>query len=68
MFGMPWTCYYFGFKNLATINVYLFSGTFAAEKKEEKVAYGLVTNINTFDPIYIQVLLIENLESGLEID
>jgi len=30
-------------------------GTFEAEKKEEKIAYGLVHPINSFDPIYVQV-------------
>lgn len=30
-------------------------GTFAAERKEEEIAYGLVHTIETFDPIYIQV-------------
>jgi len=30
-------------------------GTFEAEKKDEKVAYGLVHPVNTFDPIHIQI-------------
>jgi len=30
-------------------------GTFAAERKDEQIAYGLVHNLDTFDPIYIQV-------------
>lgn len=30
-------------------------GTFEAEKKDEKIAYGLVHPLTTFDPIYIQV-------------
>jgi alkylglycerol monooxygenase len=30
-------------------------GTFEAEHKDEKLAYGLIHPINTFDPIYMQV-------------
>lgn len=36
-------------------------GTFEAEKKEEKIAYGLVHPINSFDPIYVQVFNYEYL-------
>ncbi len=31
-------------------------GTFAAEKKTEKVAYGLVHPVESFDPFYVQVI------------
>lgn len=31
------------------------AGTFTAEKKSEKVAYGLVHPLNSFNPIYVQV-------------
>lgn len=31
-------------------------GTFEAEKRDEKIAYGLVHPIETFDALYIQVI------------
>lgn len=30
-------------------------GTFAAERKDEEIAYGLVHNLDTFDPLYVQL-------------
>lgn len=32
-------------------------GTFAAERKDEQIAYGLVHNLQTFDPLYVQVCM-----------
>jgi hypothetical protein len=40
----------------------LIIGTFESEKKDEKLAYGLVHPIQSFDPIYIQVDLNFNLK------
>lgn len=34
-------------------------GTFEAERKCEKIAYGLVHPNETFDPIYIQVFIVD---------
>jgi len=32
------------------------SGTFEAERSEEKVVYGLVHNIGSWEPVYAQVI------------
>ncbi|CAK8686134.1 unnamed protein product [Clavelina lepadiformis] len=36
-------------------------GTFAAERKEEDLAYGLVHPLNSFDPIYVQLGSLQSL-------
>jgi hypothetical protein len=35
-----------------------FAGTFEAEKEEEKVVYGLVHNIDSWEPVHAQVYFI----------
>ena len=36
---------------------FLLKGTFESGDSKEEIAYGLVTNIHTFNPVYIQVCL-----------